>query len=459
MLRVRTVTLSLILFAFHLSCIAQLQSAYTFQKDDTILRRKYADQSVKKKEILLASVEKQYAKDYKDIYGQQFESIGELWNSTRPVTSPEAHDYLQSIIQKIITVNPELKGTDARVVFSRDWWPNAVSMGDGTIAINAGLLVHLDNEAELVFVVCHEMAHYYLEHTQKAIKKYVEAINSAEYQAELKRLSKQKYGANKDVEKLAMSTIFHSRRHSRENEADADKQAYLFMKRTGYDCGAIIATLELLDKVDDSLFHKPINVEQAFHFTGYPFRKKWIQKESFIFSQVDDNSSLTKKEKDSLKTHPDCSRRISLLTDSVNSLAGTGKKFIVNEDLFKKLKQDFLVELAEECYRGNEWSRNLYYHLIFLQEGKNRRLAIYSIARCLNGLYEKQKEHKFGTAVDTENKGYPADYNLLLRMLGRLRLDEIASLSYYFCRQYETEMQGDEHFRKEMTKAAGLKEQ
>lgn len=459
MLRVRTVTLSLILFAFHLSCIAQLQSLYTFQKDDTVLRKKYAEQSIKKKELLLAAAGKENAKEYKEIYRQQFESIGELWNSTRPVTSPEAHDYLQAILQKIIAVNPELKGTDVRLVFSRDWWPNAVSMGDGTIAINAGLLVYMDNEAELVFVVCHELAHYYLEHTQKAIKKYVETINSDAYQAELKRLSKQQYNVNRQVEQLAMTTMFNVRRHSRENEAAADKQALLFMKKTGYDCNAIISTLELLDRVDDSLFHQPINPEQVFNFTGYPFKKKWIQNESSIFSQVDDHSSFSKKEKDSLKTHPDCSRRISLLADSVHSLAAGGKKFIVNEELFRKLKRDFFIEIAEECYRENELSRNLYYNLVLLQEGKNRPLTVYSVTRCLNRLYEKQQDHKFGTAVDTENKNYPADYNLLLRMLGRLRLEEIASISYYFCKQYEQEMKGHAGFEKEMAKAARFKDQ
>ena len=125
-----------------------------------------------------------------------------LWQSDRSVTAPEAHGYLQSIVQKIISVNAELAKTDARVVFSRDWWPNAYSMGDGTIAINAGLMVFLHNEAELVFIVSHELAHYYLDHTNKSIKQYVEKVNSEEFQNELKRLAKTEYGVNKQLEEL-----------------------------------------------------------------------------------------------------------------------------------------------------------------------------------------------------------------------------------------------------------------
>jgi Zn-dependent protease with chaperone function len=439
--------------------MAQLRPVYSFQKDDTVLRKNYYEQSVAKKKLLLASIGKENAKDYKAVYENQFENIDKLWNSTRPVTSPEAHTYLQSIVQKIIVANPELKGTDARVVFSRDWWPNAVSMGDGTIAINAGLMVYLDNEAELVFVICHELSHYYLEHTQKAIKKYIETINSDAYQAELKKLSKQQYGVNRQVEELAKSIAFGSRKHSRDNEAAADKQAFQFMKKTGYNCSGIISTLELLNRVDDSLLNKPVHVEQVFQFADYPFKKKWVQEESAIFSKLDDNSSFTKNEKDSLKTHPDCNKRIALLIDSVRLLPAAGKEFMVNETLFRQLKKDFFPEITEECFREAELSRNLYYSLILLQSGENKQLAVYSVARCLNLLYEKQKAHKFGTAVDVENKIYPEDYNLLLRMLNRVHLDEIANINVQFCRQYETEMKDYDVFKKEWIKAVQFKSQ
>ena len=94
--------LFIVSFILHFSCFAQLQPAYSFQKDDTVLRKKYYDQSVKKKELILASVGKENAKDYKNIYEEQFKEITELWKGSRPITSPEAHAYLQLIVQKVI---------------------------------------------------------------------------------------------------------------------------------------------------------------------------------------------------------------------------------------------------------------------------------------------------------------------------------------------------------------------
>ena len=432
--------------------VSQSQSPYSFQKDDSILKKKYLDQSLIKKNNTLASLDKKFAADYKKIYEDQFNEIGRLWRSDRSVTSPAAHGYLQSIVQKIISVNPDLAKMDARVVFSRDWWPNAYSMGDGTIAINAGLMVFLHNEAELAFVVSHELAHYYLDHTNKSIRQHVEKINSEEFQSELKRISKIEFGANRQLEELSRTFVFGSRRHNRDNEAAADKLAFRFMKRTGYDCGAIKTCLELLDKVDDSLLYQSPDMKELFNFPGYPFKNKWIQKETSIFSQANDTDASTAKERDSLKTHPDCAKRISLLKDSLATAAAGGNDFLVNEALFNQLKTDFFLEMTEQCYRDQNLSRNLYYSLVLLQSGENNPFAVYSIARCLNEIYNRQKNHQIGSRIDTEGKGHPEAYNLLLRMLNQLRLGEISSISFHFCSKYETDMKDYAGFREEMKK-------
>ena len=82
---------------------------------------------------------------------------------------------------------------------------------------------------------------------------------------------------------------------------------------------------------------------------------------------------------------------------------------------------------------------------------------MYAVSRCLNQIYDNQKKHQLGSKIDTENKSYPEDYNLLLRMLGQLRLDEIAALNYYFCLQYEPVMKDYAGFEEEKNKAQNLK--
>ena len=449
MLRLPSFILLLVSF---LCSLAHSRNSYSFWKDDTILRKKFLDESKQKKQALVAASPKQYAKDYKEVYEHQFEEIEDMWSGTRAVTAPEINNYLQSIVKKIISANPELQKTDARVVFTRDDWPNAVSMGDGSIAVNGGLFIFLNNEAELAFVICHELSHYYLDHTNKSIQKIVELYNSDEFKKEVKRLSKQEYGVGKEFDELIKKMAFGSRRHSRENEAEADKQAFHFLKNTGYDVNGITSCLQLLNKVDDSSVYKPFVPEAIFNFDEYPFKKKWIQKESVLFgAMTGDASPLTQREKDSLKTHPDCALRISLLQDSIAKVPA-GKKFLVNEIFFYRLKKDFFPEITEQEFRNDNLARNLYYSLLMLQNSDYTSVAIYSIARDLNILYRRQKDHKLGD-MEKEARNYPADYNLLLRMVDRLRLDEIASINFYFCKKYESQMPGDSRFAEEKREA------
>jgi hypothetical protein len=144
-----------------------------------------------------------------------------------------------------------------------------------------------------------------------------------------------------------------------------------------------------------------------------------------------------------------------LLKDSVQTTPA-GKLFLTDEAYFRQLKKDFLVEIVEQLFKNKILSSNLYYSLQMLQEKENLQFAVYSVARCLNTLYEAQKDHWLGKVTVKENRQYKEDLNLLLRMIDRLKLDEIAELSYNFCRYYQVLMEGYEGFEEEFKKARKL---
>lgn len=433
--------------------LSQSTAVYTFQKDDTLLKRKYLNEALLKKDYFISSVKKEDIKEFKQAYQNMFSGVEELLISSRTVTEEKANSYIKSVAAKIINANPELKSLAVRIVFTRDFPPNAYSMGEGTIAFNAGLFVYLNNEAELAFVLSHELAHYYLEHSKKKIEKLIKVINSDSLKNEFKLLSKQEYRIGEQLEKLYKSLVFDIKRHSREGEAEADRVGLSFLKNSGYSGNGFITSMQLLDNIDDTTLFKPLNLQKLLSFPDYPFREKWIKKESSIFSEMnsEDDSPLTKKERDSLKTHPDCPKRIALLQDA--ALAIPGAKFLVDESYFRELQKDFIPELVEEVYNSGNISYNLYLSLQMLQESKNLPLAIYSIARDLNLIYKNQKEHKLGIITDSENKSYNEQYNLLIRMIYKLKLDEIAELNERFCSFYQEQMKDYDLFAVEFQKA------
>lgn len=435
-----------------LHAIAQPKEVYSFWKDDSLLKKDYDLKAAAFTKDLINSLDKQYRDDYQKIYQQRYDEVHEMLISSRTVTEAKTHQYLQSIVQEIINKNPELKPLAMRVVFTRDGWPNAYSVGEGTLLINAGLVVFIENEAELAFVLSHEIAHYYLDHSNKAIRQRITTVNSEEFKQEVKRLSKEQYRVRAQTDELLKNMTFTSRHHSRSNEAEADKYALRFMKNTGFDCNAAISCLKMLDRVDDSLLFKPLDVKKAFDFPAYPFKSRWVQNQSVLFSAIkEDDSPLTNKEKDSLKTHPDCSVRIAALSDSI-AAARPGKSFLIDEQLFQQIKQQSFFEMSEQEFRNKDLGRNLYYNLILLQQGSELPLAIYSVARDLNVMYEMQKAHQLGEWYSAEKRGLSPDYNQLLRVINRWKLDEIASISYHFCQQYKDVMAGYPQFQIELNK-------
>lgn len=414
------------------------QKLYDFLKDDSIAKESLYKDALADKDKLVKSLGKEHKSDYKEWYESRFEIAGDLFKSSTTVTEPAAHAYLQSLLQKIVSANPELKDIKTRLVFTRDGWANAYCVGEGTLVVNAGLLIHLENEAQLVFILCHEIAHLYLDHSGKRIKKSVEFLNSTELKKELKALSKQKYGVGEKLEEMGKRYAFGFLRHNREDEKEADTWAFRFMKNTGFDCNQALTGLALLDKLNDSTTLAPVDIKKIFSFSEYPFKEKWIKQESTIFSALPekDESKLTKAEKDSLKTHPDIPQRIEWLEVPVKS-ASPGSPFLVNETKFQELKKQFTAEIVEQLFEYKNLTGHLFLALQLLDNPAYKDYAAYAVLRCLNRLYQHQRDHTLGLVTDKETRYYTKDYNLLLRMVDRLKLDDIANLAFHFAKQHQ----------------------
>ena len=171
-MRARSALIVLLLF-FNMAGISQLKAVYSFPSEDSTLKNQLYAAALSKKVRLVTSLSGEHKDDYKAVYESRFELISSLMKSSRLVAEPDAHAYLQKILDRIVSVNEELKPLEVRLVFSRDSWVNAYSVGEGTLIVNAGLLIRLKNEAELAFVLCHELAHYYLDHSAKSIQKMI----------------------------------------------------------------------------------------------------------------------------------------------------------------------------------------------------------------------------------------------------------------------------------------------
>lgn len=357
-------------------------------------------------------------------------------------TEPQA--YLSALVNEIIKNNPA-SVNDVRIFFSRSFYANASSMGEGTILFNIGLFHRLQNEAQAAFVLCHELAHYYLNHINNNIYEYVATVNSDDFQKQLKNIQKSGYGQNSQLEIMAKNLIFRNRRHSRAFEQAADSLALELLKNTGYDVQEALSCLSLLDSADKDKYDNDLELEKRFHFSSFPFKKGWLHSDDLQFT-VPTREKDT-KEKDSLKTHPDCALRIARLTNNVKQYRKQpARNFIVSEQSFHSLKKRFDYETIQYCFDADMVSRALYFTLQMLPHHPDDAYLNTMVGQCLNKLYTAQKAHQLGKITDLPNMTFTDRYNGLTQMIQNLRLQELAALSYYFLKEKETLLASYEPF-------------
>jgi len=381
-----------------------------------------------------------------NLYRERYQYLEDMFKEKELMANAETDDYLSSLVNEIFKNNPELKKLGTRFLFSKVYWPNAFSTGEGTIVFNIGLFSKLDNESQVVFVLCHELAHLYLDHGNKAILQYVNTVYSDDFQQELKDIKKSRYEKNKQLDNLVKGMTFKSRRHGREHESEADSVGLLFMQRTSFNVNGSLTCLARLDSIDKEAYVPDADLQRYFNFPEYSFQKKWIQKEKTFFGGVAD-LKLTGKEKDSLKTHPDCKARVTRLTPSVEKLKpASGNDFVVSEARFKDMKQRFRYEIIEFCFNSKRVSRSLFYAMELLNEEPGNAYLVGMIGKCFASFYENQKAHTLNQVVDLPSPYLDSNYNNLLEFLQKIHLNDMAAIGYFFLQSYQGKLSDNADF-------------
>ena len=442
--------LILICISVSFSLVANGQVAvFTPATEDTVLLEKLYSNYEDKFNKELAALSANNKKDYEEAYRDRLEYIKEKFHKKEIYTSQIAQQYLDALVNEVKKANPVLQKQSFECYFSRSGVPNASYIGEGIILFNMGLFEKLDNESEAAFVICHEIAHYVMKHSDKRIADYVTAINSDEVQKELKKIKGSQYRKREQLEKLVKGLTFDSRRHGRDHESEADSLAVELMHNSRFNVMASITTLNLLDSIDNDTLNTAACLERMFNFPAFPFKKKWIAHEEGLLgghAKLTVDSALA----DSLKTHPDCKQRIKILEPLVNKYtSANASNDVVNKHEFDSLKNAFSYEIISYAFASKNFTRSFYYTLKLLQKNPDDSYLIVQVGKILNGFYACQKTHTLGKVIELPAPGNSANYNSLLQFVQNLYLDDYASLSYHYLDQHSEKLNSYAPFKTE----------
>lgn len=137
-------------------------------------------------------------------------------------------DFVQKVGNNVLKNEPNLKGKIQFYVLKNNM-TNALCTEPGIIFITTGLLAQIENEAQLAYIMCHEIAHYQGKHLQNTYKE------SQAQKGKLKNTNVESGDSYKDM------VLF-----SKDNEFDADAKALELYNKAGYSIAEISKVFDVL---------------------------------------------------------------------------------------------------------------------------------------------------------------------------------------------------------------------
>lgn len=236
-------------------------------------------------------------------------SVDEILHSGMVIFGDPVTNYIEKVADKLLQNERQLRG-ELRFYTIKSNIANAFSTDQGIIFVTTGLISQLKCEAQLAYILSHEISHY----TQKHVLETYDLATSRDIK-------------NDDrIHKLSQ--------HSKENELEADRLGIKRYFEAGYAKEAMVSTFDVLMysylPFDELLFPKTYFNTDRFYVPEslFPSKKYEIRNEE----NYDDSDG----------THPNIMKRKDAALNDLNNFSNWGN------DTFT-LKKELFLEIRDIC--------------------------------------------------------------------------------------------------------------
>lgn len=336
-------------------------------------------------------------------YEKSYYLIDAIKNNANIYINDSYTKLLNQIADDLLKNEPELRSNIYLYAYKAPY-VNAFSTDQGDLFFTVGLLAQVNNEAELAFVVGHEIMHYIKQHN---VQNFNERIKVSRGEGAYQGLS-----IDKGMEQI------HS--FSRELEKEADILSLNFYLESDYSSTAVSSALNMLRTSHLGYQEIAFNYNDIFS-RNFTFPAKLLPDS---IPQMEDDST-----DDALSTHPNVTARIAYCKEYISDAKKGGDKLykFMTKDEFHELQAIARKEQLIQLYNNSYFAKGIYNASILLDQGIDDSLwyedYIYksfksAIRDRINGSYSDENE------LDT----YTGELFRVHHMLYRLKHKEIASL-------------------------------
>ncbi|MNK24678.1 TPR repeat-containing protein YfgC precursor [compost metagenome] len=226
-------------------------------------------------------------------------SIDQILHSGNVTFGDTVSRYLQNLGDRLIAGNEELEGK-LRFYAYNSTEANAFSTRQGIVFVTTGLIAQLTSEAQLAFVLSHEIIHYEEHHV----------LDLFEY------ATKEKFYSYNERARFLSN-------YSRENELEADRLAVKMVHDAGYRTSEINKTFDVL--LYSYLPFEELKLDKKYFNTA----EMYVPEMYFDFKRVEISAKF--KYNDYLMSHPNLAKRKDQVTTQIAALKEPGKELLYED--------------------------------------------------------------------------------------------------------------------------------
>lgn len=287
---------------------------------------------------------KKSREDRQFIMGSAF-SLNRVMLGGKVLFNDPMAEYVEKVLAELLKTNPKLR-EKIRVYMIKSPYVNAFATSEGALFINIGLLAQLENEAQLAYILAHEIVHVDKKHSLEEFKKSVD-------------LSKGKgvYSDLNQSEKLLARAAY-----SKEKEVEADELGFLeYYTASNYSYNEIVGVFDILKyghlPIDEVTFDLSFFENEGFRFPP-----------SYTLSTISEIDTQDEEE-DLEGSHPALSSRREMLEKMLQNRSDEGRKaFVISESEFKKARDIARFELCRLQVLEEDYTSAIYNAYILLRE-------------------------------------------------------------------------------------------
>lgn len=261
----------------------------------------------------------------KPFYTSIYYSIDELLHSEICVFGDDMSQYVSEIAKKLL--HDDLATyNELRFYTLKTNETNALSTDQGVIFVTTGLMSQITSEAQLAYVLAHEIAHYKRKHVLERFKQNIVLRNP---------------------------TLYELSTYSKEKELEADADGLKMYQNAGYPANLVPPTFDVL-----MYSYLPFDEEKvSFDF----YNSKGFVVPEYVFPSEKFEITAEENYDDTKSSHPNISKRKGQVNKLIEKNGWSdGESFQLGEERFNNVRQIARYEVIRSAMLNGDLTNALY---------------------------------------------------------------------------------------------------